>query len=99
MNQKVKKHIEPTIDLSEMETGNMVQILELLSKRFLELLVEKLDEPQKQIYSQALFDMRSGKVTVEELRSAEKKVMDVVNRFGKLILFGDQLTVCKNSPK
>ena len=95
MNQKVKKHIEPTIDLSEMETGNMVQILELLSMRFLELLVEKLNEPEKQIYSQALFDMRSGKVTLEELRLAEKKVMNVVNKFGKLILFGDQLTVCK----
>ena len=96
MTEKVKKHTEPTIDLSEMETGNMVQILEILSMRYLELLVEKLDDTQKQIYSQALFDMRSGKVTAQELYEAEKKVMEIVNRFGKLIIFGDQLTVCKD---
>ena len=37
MQKKTIKHIETTIDLSEMETANMVRILEMLSLRYLEL--------------------------------------------------------------
>ena len=93
MSQKVFKHIEPTIDLSEMETGNMVKILEILSTRYLEMLVEKLEDQEKELYSNALFDMRSETVTWARICEAQEYVMNTVQKFGKLVLFGDQLTV------
>ena len=37
--------------------------------------------------------MRSGKVSSERLTEAETTVMKTVEKFGKLIIFGDQLTV------
>ena len=97
MNQKVKRHIEPPIDLSEMETANMVRILEKLSMRYLELIAEKLEGFEKKTYSDALFDMRSGNSCAERLEEAEAYVMDIVMRFGKLLLLGDQLTVSQIS--
>ena len=42
MKEKILRHTEPTIDLSEMETANMVKIFEALSLRYLELLSERL---------------------------------------------------------
>ena len=64
--------------------------------RYLELLVEKLEGPEKSKYSQALFDMRSANSCADRLEEAEAFVMDIVSRFGKLILLGDQLTVSQN---
>ena len=93
MSQKVKRHIEPPIDLSEMETSNMVKILEILIMRWLKLLAEKLEGSEKEIYCKALFDMRSPDVDESRLREAEAFVMKIVDYFGKLILIGDQLTV------
>ena len=93
MSQKIFKHIEPTIDLSEMETSNMVKILEIFSMRYLEMLVEKLEQHERTLYSNALFDMRSETVSWDRLCEAQEYVMNVVQKFGKLILFGDQLTV------
>ena len=93
MREKVTRHIESTIELSEMETGNMVRILELVQMRFLELLVAKLDDGDKEIYIKALFDIRSGDVRGTRFEEAKGEVMNVVERFGKLILIGDQLTV------
>ena len=93
MREKVTRHIESTIELSKMETGNMVRILELLQMRFLELLVAKLDEVEKEIYMKALFDIRSGDISGTRFEEAEGVVMNIVERFGKLILIGDQLTV------
>ena len=93
MKEKILRHTEPTIDLSEMETANMVKILEALSLRYLELLSERLTGREKSEYSRALFDMRSGKVSSDRLTEAEQTVMRTVERFGKLIIFGDQLTV------
>ena len=93
MNQKTYRHIEPCIDLSEMETANMVKILELIQNRWLELLAERLNHDEKDIYMKAFFDTRSGEADLDRLREAEDIVMDVVEKFGKLIVFGDQLTV------
>ena len=93
MREKIYRHIETTIDLNEMQTSNMVQILEQLSMRYLELLSERLEDHEKSEYSRALFDSRSGNVSYERLLEAEQLVMETVERFGKLIIFGDQLTV------
>ena len=93
MKEKITRHIEPTIDLSEMETGNMVKILEILSMRYLELLAERLEDKEKEEYTKAVFDMRSGDVSYERILEAQKCVMKVVEEFGKLLLIGDQLTV------
>ena len=93
MKEKITRHIEPTIDLSEMETGNMVKILEMLSMKYLELLVERLEGEEKEEYKKAVFDMRSMERSEEEIKEAEKCVMRVVEKFGKLLLIGDQLTV------
>ena len=93
MKKKTFRHIEPTIDLSEMETSNMIKILERLQNRWLELMAEKLEGQEKELYSKAFYDMRSGDVDFERLREAEDRVMNVVEKFGKLIIFGDQLTV------
>ena len=76
-----------------METANMVKILELIQNRWLELLAERLTEDEKDTHMKAYFDTRSGVVDLERLREAEDIVMDVVGKFGKLIVFGDQLTV------
>ena len=96
MKEKILRHIEPSIDLSEMETANMVKILETLSLRYLELLSQRLSGNEKSEYARALFDMRSGKVSSERLTEAETTVMRTVEKFGKLIIFGDQLTVIIN---
>ena len=93
MNQKIVRHIEPTIDLSEMETSNMVTILETMSMKYLELLAERLEGDTKTSYEKALFDMRSKKVGLERIQEAEKTVMEIVDNFGKLVIIGDQLTV------
>ena len=93
MNKKIYRHIEPTIDLNEMQTSNMVQILEQISMRYLELISERLEGHAKSEYNRALFDSRSGNVSYERLTEAEQIVMETVERFGKLIIFGDQLTV------
>ena len=93
MKEKITRHIEPTIDLSEMETGNMVKILEKLSMRYLELLVERLDDQEKEDYMNSVVAMRSGEISLENLRKAEKCVMSVGEKFGKPFLIGDQLTV------
>ena len=76
-----------------METGNMVKILEILSMRYLELLAERLEDEAKEEYTKAVFDMRSGDVSYERILEAQKCVMKVVEKFGKLLLIGDQLTV------
>ena len=55
MKEKILRHIEPTIDLSEMETANMVKILETLSLRYLELLSQRLSGDEKSEYARALF--------------------------------------------
>ena len=95
MKQKTLTHIEPVIDLSEMETANMVNILQQLSTRYLELLCEKLSGDHKESFMNAVHDMRSGNVSLERLREAEKCVMDVVMEYGKLLIIGDQLTVSR----
>ena len=97
MKKKTFRHIEPCIDLSEMETANMVIILELVQNRYLELLAERLNEDEKNTYMKAYFDTRSGEVDFNRLREAEDIVMNIVERFGKLIVFGDQLTVSKDN--
>ena len=89
MKEKITRHIEPTIDLSEMETGNMVKILEMLSMKYLELLVERLEGEENEKYKKAVFDMRSMERSEEEIKEAEKCVMRVVEKFGKLLLIGD----------
>ena len=94
MQRKTIRHIEPIIDLSEMETANMVRILELLSMRYLELLSEKLEGLEKEIYTRALLDMRAGDSSPERVKEAEVDVMKIVDRYGKLLVIGDQLTVC-----
>ena len=93
MRKKTIRHIEKTKDLSEMPTNNMVQILEELQTRYLELLSEKLSGRDKEEFTSALFDMRSSEVSGERLQEAEQVVMSVVDRLGKLIVIGDQLTV------
>ena len=93
MKRKTHTHIEPVIDLSEMETSNMVNILQQLSKRYLELLCEKLSGNEKLIFMNAVHDMRSGNVSLQRLREAEMCVMDAVTKYGKLLIIGDQLTV------
>ena len=80
MNQKVQRHIEPLIDLSEIETSNMVIILEKLSMRYLELLVENLEGHNRKMYSDGLFDMRSRNTCGNRLEQAEEYVMGVVER-------------------
>ena len=93
MKKKTYHHIEPSIDLSEMETANMVKILEHLQHRFLELIAERLEDKEKEVYKKAYFETRSGEVEFDRMREAEDIVMDVVERFGKLVVSGDQLTV------
>ena len=93
MKMKVKRHIESTIPLSEMETSNMVRILLVNQKRYLELLSEKLEGEDKATYTNALFDIRSESVSLTRFQEAETQVWEVVNKYGKLLLIGDQLTV------
>ena len=93
MNQKVIRHIEPTVDLSEMETSNMITILEIMSMKYLELLAERLDGETETSYEKAVFDMRSKNVGLDRIKEAEQIVMEIVDQFGKLVIFGDQLTV------
>ena len=93
MKEKIKSHIQPCIDLSEMETANMIKILEKLSMTYLKLLAEKLEAKEKEDYSQALFDIRNPEIDNDCLRQAERVVMTVVEKHGKLLLVGDQLTV------
>ena len=80
--EKVFRHTEPTIDLSEMETSNMVTILERISMRYLELLAERLYGSEKEKYQEAVFKMRSGAVSEEELKEAENFFMNAVDQFG-----------------
>jgi hypothetical protein len=86
-------HIECTINLSEMETENMCAIVEKILWRYLSLLTERLEGPEREDYSAALLAMRREGVQKAELRAAEAVVDAVVLRFGRLILWGDQLTV------
>jgi hypothetical protein len=90
---KSEVHIECTINLSEMETSNMCVILETILWRYLSLLTERLEGPEREAYSAALMAMRREGVQEAELRAAEKVVDTVVQRYGRLILWGDQLTV------
>ena len=46
-----------------------------------------------QEYCKALYDMRSGEVSLDRLREAEKQVWKIVEREGGLIFIGDLLTV------
>ena len=74
----------------------MVRILEILSKRHLELLSQRLTGEEQTEYKKALYDMRSNSVSMERVREAEAIVMKTANRFGKVLIFGDQLTVIRN---
>ena len=91
--QKSEIHVECTINLSEMETDNMVEILAILQWKYLCLLHQRLPEEEKEQYSQALRMIRQEGVGVDELRAAEAVVDRVVHRFGRLILWDDQLTI------
>ena len=71
----------------------MIQILEKMQSRFLELNSQKLVGDEKEEYMKALFDMRNGEVSEERLEESEATVMSIVKRFGKLLIIGDQLTV------
>ena len=93
MTEKIKRHIEPTLDLNEMETPNMAKILEILSMRHLELLSQRLSGAEQREYETALFDMRSNSVSMNRVKEAEAVVMKTAARFGKALIFGDQLTV------
>ena len=93
MKERITRFIQPTIDKSEMETTNMIEIIEETNMQYLKLLSQRLDGSDKKDYEQALFDMRSANVSSERLKEAELKVTDIVKRFGKQIVLGDQLTV------
>ena len=89
-------HVEPTINLSEMDHHNMIVILETLLRKRLYCLNEHLEtKEEKENYTKALFTIQRVGATEEELREAENIIDRVVDRFGKMILWGDQLTVKK----
>lgn len=89
-------HVEPTINLSEMDHHNMIVILETLLRKRLYCLNEHLEtNEEKENYTKALFTIQRVGATEEELREAENIIDRVVDRFGKMILWGDQLTVKK----
>ena len=95
-NIKSSIHLEPTINLSEMDHHSMTVILETLLMKRLHCLNERLDTKEMQeVYTAALFTIRRVGATEPQLREAEEVIDRVVQRYGKLILWGDQLTVKK----
>ena len=70
MNQKTIRHIEPSIDLSEMETGNMISILKINQTKYLNLLSERLDGESKRSYERALFEMRRTDIGLDKIEKA-----------------------------
>ena len=52
-----------------------------------------MEGPEREAYERALFEMRLSCFTMDEVRSREQVVNKAVDKFGKLLLFGDQLTV------
>ena len=82
------------VDLWEMEVSNMVRILERLQYRYLELLSERLVDQEKDEYTKAVFDMRNKEVSETRLIQSQEIVMRIVEKYGRLMLVGDQLTVC-----
>ena len=90
---KTERHIDTTLNIAGMKTGDVIRILSKLQWRYLSLLSERLEDKDKKNYSKALHDIGSESVSLEDVREAEKVVMKEVERFGKLILYGDQKTV------
>ena len=90
---KTERHIDTTLNIAGMKTGDVIRILSKLQWRYLSLLSERLEDKDKENYSKALHDIGSESVSLEDVREAEKVVMKEVERFGKLILYGDQKTV------
>ena len=90
---KTERHIDTTLNIAGMKTGDVIRILSKLQWRYLSLLSERLEDEDKENYSKALHDIVAESVPLEDLRKAEKVVMKEVERFGKLILYGDQKTV------
>ena len=91
---KTERHTDTTINLACMKTSDVIKVLEILIKRYLTLLAERLENKEdKERYSRALSDLTSESVGMEELRQAEGVVTEVIKMYGKLILFGNQKTV------
>lgn len=85
--------VQCVLNLDEMVGQNMNVILETILWRFLFLLGHRLQEDEKQKYWAAMVTMRRPGIEPEELEEAEKTVDSVVLRFGKCIIYGDQLSV------
>jgi len=92
---KSSLHVEPTLNMSEMEHANMLVILDTLLVKRLSLLAQRLEGEEKQVYSAALLKVQSVASTDDELKNAEATINSIVDRFGGLIVWGDQLTVKK----
>ena len=91
---KTERHTDTTINLACMKTSDVIKVLEILIRRYLTLLAERLENKEdKERYSRALSDLTSESVSIEELRKAEGIIKEVISNYGKLILFGDQKTV------
>jgi hypothetical protein len=90
---KTESHTDTTINQACMKTSDVIQVLSQLIRRFLTLLAERLEDEAKAAYNKALFDITNEDSSLEELRAAEQVIEAVLEKYGKLILFGDQKTV------
>ena len=69
-------------------------ILDTLLFKRLSLLAQRLDG-EEELYTAALLKVQSVASTDDELKNAETAINSIVDRFGGLIVWGDQLTVKK----
>jgi hypothetical protein len=92
---KSSLHVEPTLNMSEMDHSSMLVILDTLLMKRLSLLAQRLEGEEKEVYSAALLNVKSVGATNQELKDAEAIINAVVDRFGGMLAWGDQLTVKK----
>ena len=84
-------HAEKPFYIQEQSTLDMVEILWLIQKRFLELLGEIVED--KEAFQDTLRTAQDADATEEEREEAEGYIREQVKKHGELVMHGDQLTV------
>ena len=84
-------HAEKPFYIQEQSTLDMAEILHLIQNRYLELLLDIVDNREE--FQDALNTVRALDITLEEREEAEDFIKNEVKRHGELVIHGDQLTV------
>ena len=84
-------HVEPPKPLDEKKTSDMTSLLDDFVDRYLNLMAERLPDDTKERFCEAKKQVKSMECSEQDLRKAEKVLLETAKEFGFLIVHGDLL--------